>query len=80
MHAPVVTHSGPVGAVWTSSWFTKKKKNKKEEKNKEWKEEEDNKMEACFEERPCEEIRCYPHLYHLSLKEYKDHQPPPTGC
>lgn len=32
----------------------------------------DNKMDACLKERLSEEICLYPHLYHLSLKEYKD--------
>lgn len=34
----------------------------------------DNKMDACFEEMLCEEIRRCPHLYKSSLKEYKGSQ------
>ncbi len=29
-------------------------------------------MDACFEERLCEENRCYPHPYNSFIKEYKD--------
>ncbi|XP_031169494.1 zinc finger protein 182-like isoform X3 [Sander lucioperca] len=31
-------------------------------------------MDACFEERLCEEVRRYPHLYDRSVKDYNDRQ------
>ncbi|XP_044198911.1 zinc finger protein 345-like isoform X2 [Thunnus albacares] len=55
----------------------KKKKKKRQTKKKKKKKTTltpQNKMYASFEERLCEEIRRYPHLYNSSLKEYKDSQ------